>query len=119
MEPAFYVNVQVGEESVVQPDAGVCSDVYLHYYDMPGQPVVYLGHSSLVDEGETVLSNTQIYALGTALSAIHEQFREVYGDADFYGMDVEFKFDDDWNEDPEDEPSLWIKQARPYPGWGA
>ncbi len=119
MEPAFYVNVQLGEESVVQPEAGVTSDVFLYYYDMPGQPIVFLGNSSLVDEGETVLSAAQTYELGTALSAIHQYFFEVYGGgSEFYGMDVEFKFDDDWDEDPDDEPQLWVKQARPYPGWG-
>jgi hypothetical protein len=119
MEPAFYVNVQLGEESVVQPDPGVSSDVFLYYYDMPGQPVVYLASSSLVEPGETVLSHAQTYALGQALSAIHSTFYPVYGGTGgFYGMDVEFKFDDDWDGDPGDEPRLWVKQARPYPGWG-
>lgn len=118
MEPAFYINVQLGEESVVQPEAGVTSDIFLYYYDMPGQPIVYLDHSSLVQDGETVLSNAQVYELGTGLSAIHSYFYEVYGSEDFYGMDVEFKFDDDWDDDETDEPQLWIKQARPYPGWG-
>ena len=42
---------------------------------------------------------------------------EAYGtDGGFYGMDVEFKFDDDWSDD--EDPVLWVKQARPYPGWG-
>ncbi len=119
MEPAFYVNVQLGEESVVQPEAGVTSDIFMYYYDMPGQPIVFLDHSSLVEEDETVLSNAQTYELGTALSAIHSYFYEVYGSSsDFYGMDVEFKFDDSWDDDDSDEPSLYVKQARPYPGWG-
>jgi len=118
MEPAFYVNVQLGEESVVQPEAGVTSDIFLYYYDMPGQPVVYLANSSLIEDGETVLSSAQTYELGQALSAIHSYFYEVYGGDGFYGMDVEFKFDDDWDDDPDDEPQLWVKQARPYPGWG-
>ncbi len=119
IEPAFYVNVQLGEESVVQPDAGVSSDVFLYYYDMPGQPVVYLASSSLVEPGETVLTTAQTYELGKALSAIHTTFYEVYGGSGgFYGMDVEFKFDDDWGSEPDDDPRLWVKQARPYPGWG-
>jgi hypothetical protein len=66
-----------------------------------------------------VLSHAQTYALGQALSAIHSTFYPVYGGTGgFYGMDVEFKFDDDWDGDPGDEPRLWVKQARPYPGWG-
>ncbi len=118
MEPAFYVNVQLDGHSVVQPDAGVTSDIFLYYYDMPGQPVVYLANSSLIEDGETVLSSAQTYALGNALSAIHSYFYEVYGGDGFYGMDVEFKFDDSWDDDTTDEPQLWVKQARPYPGWG-
>jgi len=119
LEPAFYVNVQLGEESVVQPEAGVSSDVFLSYWYLPGQPIVYLGSSSLVEEGETVLSAHQVHELGAALATIHDRFAEVYGGTrEFYGMDVEFKFDDDWDDDPDDEPRLWVKQARPYPGWG-
>ncbi len=118
LEPAFYVNVQEGEASVVQPEDGVTTDQFIYYYDMPGQPIVYLAHSSLLEDGETVLTTSQIYDLGTALSAIHSYFYPVYGNAGgFYGMDVEFKFDDDWGTSGEEE--LWIKQARPYPGWDA
>lgn len=65
-----------------------------------------------------MLTRAQILKLGDALEAIHEFFAEAYytGDPDdFYAMDVEFKFDDDWGGDGE---QLWIKQARPYPGWG-
>ncbi|MCP4804743.1 MAG: hypothetical protein GY913_30335 [Proteobacteria bacterium] len=108
MEPAFYVNVQVGDNSVVLPDPGVTTDRYLHYYTQAGSPVVYLGSSSLVEDGETVLTAAEIHELGTALQAIHDHFFEVYGTRSFYGMDVEFKFD---------EGELFIKQARPYPGW--
>ena len=42
------------------------------------------------------------------MQAIHDYFFDVYGGRAFYGMDVEFKFD---------EGELYIKQARPYPGW--
>ena len=108
MEPAFYVNVQVGDNSVVLPDPGVTTDRYLHYYTQAGSPVVYLGSSNLVPEGETVLTATEIHELGGALQAIHDYFFDVYGGRAFYGMDVEFKFD---------EGELYIKQARPYPGW--
>ena len=109
LEPAFYVNVQYGDNSVVLPEQGVTTDRYLHYFDSVGQPVVYLGHSNLVPDGETVLTETQIKDLGFALDAIHDVFLEAYGNASFYGMDVEFKFD---------QGELYVKQARPYPGRG-
>ena len=117
LEPAFYVNVQLGEESVVDPAEGVTTDQLIYYYDLPGQPVVYIGHSSLVAEGASVLTAAQLYELGTALSAIHDRFAPVYGaTGGFYGMDTEFKFD----ADPDTgEWKVALKQARPYPGWGS
>jgi len=115
LEPGFYVNAQVGDVSVVKPEAGVTSDQYIHYYEQPGQPVVYLAHSSLVDPGETVLSNSEVNELGIALKSIHQYFAPLYmSPGKFYGMDVEFKFDSFEHGRSE----LYVKQARPYPGWG-
>ncbi|MBL4685689.1 MAG: hypothetical protein JKY37_13935, partial [Nannocystaceae bacterium] len=116
-EPGFYINVQQGDASVVKPDAGVTSDQLVYHFDFPGQPVVFVAHSSLVAEGETVLTNQQLYDLGTALKSIHLYFSGIYppNANGWYAMDVEFKFDDI---DEHDEPILWIKQARPHPGLG-
>lgn len=112
LEPAFYINVQKGEESVVLPEEGVTTDQILYYYDSPGQPVVYIRRSNLVPEGETVMSNAELYELGTALSAIHAHFLPAYGrSGGFYAMDIEFKITEDGR--------LEVKQARPYPGWQA
>ena len=116
LEPAFYVNVQQDGWSVVLPEIGVTSDQVLHYYDQAGQPVVYIGHSNIIPPDWTVLSNQQINELGNALAAIRTYFQPVYGDRTFYAMDTEFKFDDQWSADG--TPELWLKQARPYPGWG-
>ncbi|MCB9795424.1 MAG: hypothetical protein H6741_22190 [Alphaproteobacteria bacterium] len=110
LEPAFYINVQQGEASVVIPEDGTTTDQLLYYYSLPGQPVVYIAHSNQVLEGETVLSNAELYELGTALDAIHRYFYPVYGtQGGFYAMDTEFKFTV--------SGSLMMKQARPYPGW--
>jgi hypothetical protein len=119
LEPGFYVNVQAGDESVVLPDPGVITDQFIYYYDSPGQPIVYLAHSSLVPAGETVLSVEQVYSLGGALDAIRAYFQPVYGTGGgFYGMDTEFKFDQPIGQEGT-EPVLFMKQARPYPGWNA
>lgn len=117
LEPGFYINVQKGDESVVLPPAGVTSDQFIVHYQMEGQPIVYLAHSSRVLANETVLTRSQINELGSALTAIHAFFDPVYGPnvpGHFYGMDVEFKFD----EDEDGAVLLYIKQARPYPGRG-
>ncbi|KYG09575.1 hypothetical protein BE21_17115 [Sorangium cellulosum] len=122
VQPAFYVNVQAGGDvEVVAPPAGVTNDEFLYFFSQPNQPVTYLTHSTLVPEGETVLSAAQVHALGVALDAIHTRFSPAYGPAagntGWYAMDVEFKFDDDAS--PNEPPTLYIKQARPYPGRGA
>ncbi|MBL9104996.1 MAG: hypothetical protein JNL82_28885 [Myxococcales bacterium] len=119
LDPALYVNVQKGGDvEVVAPPPGVTSDQYLHYFGQPNQPISYLAHSSLVAEGETVLSAQQSHALGEALAAIHARFSPAYGPAagndGWYAMDIEFKFDD--MADPGQPATLYIKQARPYPG---
>jgi hypothetical protein len=117
LEPGFYINVQVGEMSVVQPLPGITTDQFIYHYDMTGQPITFIDHSNLVSTGSMVLTNRQIYDLGTALKAIHGFFYEAYGPPlgatdVWYAMDVEFKFDGD----PGEEPLLSVKQARPHPG---
>jgi len=115
MQPAHYINVQKGEASVVKPPPGVVADQFLYFFLYPGQPMTFFAHSNLVPEGETVLTREQTYRLGQALQEIHWEFAKYYQKPDaFYAMDVEFKF----NTDPGDEESqLWVKQARPHPGW--
>ena len=115
LEPAFYVNAQVGGEDVVTPELGLLPDAYLHYFYYPGQPIVYIQHSSLVEDGETVLTSAQAYDLALALDAIQTFFMEAYmEDGEWYGLEVDWKFDDKYTPG---EPTVWIKQARPFNGW--
>ncbi|MFY0540998.1 PEP/pyruvate-binding domain-containing protein [Nannocystis pusilla] len=121
LDPAFYVNVQAGGDvEVVAPPPGVTSDQFLYFFAQPNQPRSYITHSSLIDAGETVLSVQQAYQLGVALDAVHRRFSPAYGPGagnhGWYAMDVEFKFDD--VADPSQPPTLYVKQARPYPGRG-
>jgi len=119
LEPGFYINVQAGGASVVLPEAGITTDQIIYHYFQPGQPAIFLSHSNLIAPGETVLSSVQLYTLGRALEHIHMFWMDTYGPSigdplAFYAMDVEFKFDGE----PGKEPALFIKQARPHPGWG-
>ncbi|MEP6654340.1 MAG: PEP/pyruvate-binding domain-containing protein, partial [Myxococcales bacterium] len=119
LEPAFYVNVQKGGDAeVVAPPPGITSDQILYFFDYAGRPTTYLGHSNLISAGQTVLVAEQLMQLGVALDAIQKRFSAAYGPLSgstaWYGMDVEFKFDDE--EAPGQLPTLHVKQARPYHG---
>ncbi len=111
LDPAFYINVQVGETSVVLPPAGVTADSFLYYFDRAEQPVTYLSNSSLTLGGQPVLNPNQRFQLGQALDRIRQAFAPAYGtNGNWWAMDVEFKFDGL----PGEEPALFVKQARPY-----
>lgn len=110
LEPAFYVNVQVGETSVVQPPPGVRTDEFLYFFDRPGQPTTFISHSTEVADGDTVLSAAQTFALGVALDRIRGAFARAYAGDAWWAMDVEFKFDGE----PGEDPPLFVKQARPF-----
>jgi len=121
LEPAFYINVQFGGKvEVVAPPAGTTSDQILYFFDNPNQPITYLAHSNIITAGSTVLSREQVHSLGVALDAIHTRFSPAYGPAagnqGFYAMDIEFKFSNEAN--PSKPATLYVKQARPYPGRG-
>jgi pyruvate, water dikinase len=111
-ESPFYVNVQLGGESVVQPESGITTEQLLYYYDRAGQPIVYLAESSLTEPGERVMTAAQLYELGESLGAIRSTFATAYATDGWWAMDVEFKLEGE----PGEEPLLYVKQARPYGG---
>ncbi len=111
--PGFYVNAQVGESLVTNPDPGAVPDEFL--ISAIGEHLEYetqfIRHSSLVEKGKTVLSAAEVEALVRAMEKIQAHFRVVYkrpeSDTSF-GMDIEFKIDKNG--------ALIIKQARPFVG---
>lgn len=113
-QPAYYVNTQKGDVSVVNPPEGVVAEQYLHFFLYPGHEINYLSHSNLVEPGETVLTADQAQNLGQVLYRIHKGFAAYYKhEGRAYAMDVEFKLDGG------NPGTLWIKQARPFTGWPA
>jgi hypothetical protein len=112
-EDAFYINVQQGDVSVVQPpSSNIVADQLLYFYFHPRQPATYFTRSSLVAQGETVLTADQLGQLGGALAAIREHFDALYEPPAGFGrlpLDVEFERVGDVVE---------VKQVRPHPGRG-
>ena len=87
--------------------------LYYHFHN--GQPATYYTRSNLVAPGTSVLTRPELFDLGRALEAIRDGFD--YEPPAGYGylpMDVEWKLVDDAG-----TRTIWIKQARPYPGRGA
>lgn len=114
--PAYTINTQVGEISVVNPpDSVTCDEAIIGLGEVTGSKEVeveYIGRSSL-SKSKTVLSDEQMGLLTRYLTAIKEHFFYKVekgiprGVVDFwnYGMDVEFKIDAHTG-------NLYIKQAR-------
>jgi pyruvate,water dikinase len=114
--PAFTVNIQKGEESIVQPDDSIRAEQFLVNLSevVTGSndiAVDYICHSSL-QPGSPLLTKAEIKVLTEYLLAIKKHFWKVYpkkGGTTFnnFGMDVEFKLDAGTRK-------IFVKQARVY-----
>ena len=102
---SYYVNTQVGENLVTNPDAhSVPEEILLH---RDGGYTV-LGTSNQVPPGQLLMSNNQLTQLGRHLTVIHDHFAGLYNSApgESFAMEIEFKITSD--------NILAIKQARPW-----
>lgn len=110
--PGMYVNVQVGESLVTNPDAGATPDEFLVARLGPqGQyEVQYIQKTNqpLPQGRTTILTSAQTQELVRYMERIQDHFRNVYqAQADpGFAMDIEFKITK--------EGRLAIKQARPW-----
>jgi hypothetical protein len=108
--PGFYVNVQVGESLVTNPDPDATPDeLLISAIGEHGEyETQYIRRSTLTADGRPVLSAQQIALLTGALETIQARFAIVYDKRaeDGFAMDVEFKFGADGG--------LVVKQARPW-----
>lgn len=109
--PGFYVNVQVGESLVTNPDPGATPDELLITKLGPQleYEVQFIQHSSMLPPGQaTVMSEDHTIELRGYMERIQEHFAAVYGKTgdDSFAMDIEFKVTV--------AGALAIKQARPW-----
>ncbi len=106
----FYVNVQVGESLVTNPDPDATPDELLISAIGPNDEyeTQYIRRSTLTTGGATVMTPEQIAELTRALEIVQRRFKLIYRAADKPGfaMDVEFKIDV--------AGRLVVKQARPW-----
>ena len=103
-EGNYYVNTQVGEDLVTNPDAEASpEEVLLAWWKRDGHEVVRKSQ-----DGDQLLDEQQLDELRDRLARIHGRFRRLYkkSEDDQFAMEIEFKITKDGK--------LAIKQARPW-----
>jgi len=100
----YYLNAQVGEELVTNPEGEAVPEEILTSPD--GSTVTYLRGSNRVPEDTRVLSRTKIRILAKYLQSIRNHFRKLYSASSTFAMEIEFKVSQDGD--------IVIKQARPW-----
>ena len=110
VDPAYgtegaYVNSQIGEDLVTNPEAHSAPEEVLLNSD--GTYTV-IALSNQVTSGQLLMTEDQLSQLLRHLETIHERFRELYGveDEEQFAIEIEFKITN--------QGSLAIKQARPW-----
>ena len=102
---AYYVNSQVGEDLVTNPEAHSQPEQLL--LGSAGAATV-LSRSNLAPSNELLMSDAQMRQLRSNLDTIHNRFKTLYGvkDGEDFAVEIEFKITA--------ENQLAIKQARPW-----
>ena len=102
---AYYVNTQVGEDLVTNPEAKSYPEQIL--LDAKGKPTV-LERSNLAKPGKLLMTDAQMVALRKHLKTIHDRFAVLYGAeaGEDFAIEIEFKITA--------ANKLAIKQARPW-----
>ena len=101
----YYVNTQVGEDLVTNPEAHSVPEELRLY---PNGIYIVLATSNQVPPGQLLMSNDQLAQLGRHLTVIHDHFAVLYNPApdESFAMEIEFKITS--------ENILAVKQARPW-----
>ena len=104
-EGEYYVNTQLGEDLVTNPEAHSVPEEILLASD---SNYIILGVSNLVEQGQILLSGGQLRQLRRHLEVIHDHFENLYNPAadEPFAMEIEFKITSN--------NRLAIKQARPW-----
>ena len=104
----YYLNTQVGEDLVTNPDADSIPEELLLNWWRPGEHKV-MRRSSLAKGGALLLSAKHLAQMNECLGKIHSRFAKLYGkslDDKKFAMEIEYKVTK--------TGVLAIKQARPW-----
>lgn len=107
-ENTFYLNSQLGEELITNPENTYPEELLLKRYPDGNENYSVIQYSSLLDVDTLLMSDSQLDLLRQYLAVIHDRFAVLYnavGNPTF-AMDIEYKIDS--------TNQLAIKQARPW-----
>jgi len=108
-DSTFYLNTQVGESLITNPDPNtVPEEILLYENPLQGGGYLVLGLSNLVEPGELIMDQVYLDLMRDYLTVIHDEFGILYDveGAEGFSMDIEYKVTS--------EDQLVIKQARPW-----
>ncbi len=108
-DSTFYLNTQVGESLITNPDPNSVPEEILLYEDVTnGAGYLVLRLSNLVNPGDLVMDQVHLDQMREYLTVIHDEFAILYDvvGAEGFGMDIEYKVTA--------QDQLIIKQARPW-----
>ncbi|MFK7775831.1 MAG: PEP/pyruvate-binding domain-containing protein [Saprospiraceae bacterium] len=103
----FYLNTQVGESLITNPDPNSIPEEILLNQD-PAEGYFVLRYSNLVAPDELVMEEVYLDQMRDYLQVIHDEFAILYDvvGVEGFGMDIEYKVTA--------QDQLIIKQARPW-----
>ena len=109
MVAGMYVNVQLGDVPVTNPEGGEIPEVFaIIPGGTPGTLQVARSSWSSLSPGEPVLTDGEIEELWSAASTVQDHFAALYGQSPYsLTLDLEFKF-------VQPDRELAIKQVRPF-----
>lgn len=103
----YYVNVQVGEDSVTNPESGKMPEIFSIVPGVGGMQIVRQRYSDL-SPSTPILSEEQVRSLYTLVSTVRSHFAPLYKTTpEALVLDIEFKLD-------RATDAIALKQVRPY-----
>lgn len=113
-EGTYYLNTQIGEDLVTNPDAlSVPEEILLDAHSIGDIRYAVMQPSNQVPQDSLILKEPYLDAMQDYLATIHEQFQVLYNAVDVvdFAMEIEYKITV--------SGQLIIKQARPWAGYWA
>lgn len=108
-ESTFYLNSQLGEELITNPDTSfVPEEILLDKVPISANDYLIIRHSNLISSDSLLLGEPHLDQMREYLSVIHNEFKKLYQaeSNSTFAMDIEYKITK--------ENQLIIKQARPW-----